>query len=436
MTVEDWAEIRRLHRVERMPIKAIARTLGVSRNAVRRALARDAPPKYERAAKGSVVDAVEPRIRELLREHPTMPATVIAERIGWDRSLTVLKDRVRQLRPHYLPPDPATRTSYDAGQRAQCDLWFPPAPVPLGAGQVGSPPVLVMTAGYSRMLFATMIPSRQAPDLICGHWLLLQRMGAVPKQLVWDNEAAVGSWRGGRPKLAEDFEAFRGTLGISVHQCRPRDPESKGLVERTNQYLETSFLPGRTFTGPADFNTQLDTWLTARANLRHHRGLGCRPQERWDTDRAAMLTLPPDHVVTAGLGWRASTRLPRDHYIRLDSNDYSVDPVAVGRKVDVRADLTTITVTLTDTSSGSPAGKVVARHERCWARHQTITDPAHRQAALTMAAAHRHALAATRRTGSDSPGQVEQRDLTAYDAAFGLTDDTTDHPVETLEGVA
>ena len=67
MSGEDWAEIRRLHRVEGMAIKAIARRLGVSRNAVRRALARDAPPKYVRARKGSIVDAVEPQVRELLR---------------------------------------------------------------------------------------------------------------------------------------------------------------------------------------------------------------------------------------------------------------------------------------------------------------------------------------------------------------------------------
>src|SRR5690606_30553034 len=110
---------------EGMAIKAIARRLGVSRNAVRRALARDVPPKYERPPKGSIVDAVEPAIRELLRKTPDMPATVIAERIGWTRSLTVLKDRVREIRPYYLPPDPATRTSYDPGHRAQCDLWFP-----------------------------------------------------------------------------------------------------------------------------------------------------------------------------------------------------------------------------------------------------------------------------------------------------------------------
>jgi transposase len=279
MTVEDWAEIRRLHRSEEMPIKAIVRKLGVSRNAVRRALAADAPPRYVRSPKGSAVDAVEPQIRALLVEWPTMPATVIAERVGWERSLTVLKDRVRQLRPEYLPPDPASRTSYSAGELAQCDLWFPPADVPLGAGQVGRPPVLVMVCGYSRWMSAVMLPSRQAPDLLAGHWLLLQRLGAVPKALVWDNEAAVGSWRAGRPKLTDAFEGFRGTLGIRVIQCRPADPEAKGLVERANGYLETSFLPGRTFTSSADFNAQLSGWLE-RANGRQHRALGCRGDGR------------------------------------------------------------------------------------------------------------------------------------------------------------
>ena len=81
--MEDWAEIRRLHRAEGMPIREIARVMGVSRNTVRAALASDGPPKYERPPAGSVVDAAEPRIRELLRAYPTMPATVIAERIGW-----------------------------------------------------------------------------------------------------------------------------------------------------------------------------------------------------------------------------------------------------------------------------------------------------------------------------------------------------------------
>jgi transposase len=403
MTVEDWAEIRRLHRSEGMPIKAIVRKLRVSRNAVRRALASDDPPKYSRPVKVSLADAVEPQIRELLAQWPTMPAPVIAERIGWEHSLTVLKDRVRVLRPLFIPPDPASRTAYAPGELAQCDLWFPPADVPLGAGQMGRPPVLVMVSGYSRWLSAVLLPSRQAPDVLAGHWQLLGALGATPRALVWDNESAVGSWRGGRPKLTQEFEGFRGTLGIRVIQCRPRDPEAKGLVERANGYLETSFLPGRRFSSPADFNTQLADWLP-RANARQHRALGCRPIDRLEADRAAMLALPPIPPV---VGWASSVRLARDHYIRLDSNDYSVHPAAIGRLVEVRADLATVTVTL--------AGRAVAEHARCWARHQSLTDPAHHQAAAAMRTAQHH---------SPPPGdEVERRSLTDYDAAFGLTDE-------------
>jgi len=160
--VEDWAEIGRLHWAEGMPIKAIARGMGCSKNTVRRALAADGPPRYQRASRGSVVDPVEPRIRELLAAWPTMPATVIAERIGWTRSLTVLKDRVRELRPAYLPPDPASRTAYAAGEVAQCDLWFPAITLPVGFGQTRSAarlPVLVMVTGYARWLAARLRPS-------------------------------------------------------------------------------------------------------------------------------------------------------------------------------------------------------------------------------------------------------------------------------------
>jgi transposase len=372
-------------------------------------LASDLPPRYQRPSRGSVVDAVEPKIRALLRETPTMPATVIAERVGWEHGLTVLKDRVRVLRSYYLPPDPASRTEYEPGHRVQCDLWFPPVSVPLGAGQEGSPPVLVMTSGYSRMRWAAIIASRRAPDLIAGHWQLLQVIGAVPRQLVWDNESAVGGWRRGKPTLTAEFEAFRGSLGIGVHLCRPRDPEAKGLTERNNGYFETSFLPGRTFTGPQDFNDQFVDWLV-RANARLSRRFGCAPAARWAADRDAMLGLPP---VPPAIGWTNRIRLPRDYYVRIASNDYSVDPSMVGRFVDVVADLTSVTITC--------AGQVVGRHQRCWARHQTLTDPAHRETAHRLA----HHAAAAREQRDHEAGQisVECRDLSVYDAAFGINDE-------------
>ena len=168
--MEDWAEIRRLHKAEGMPIKAIVRHLGVARNTVRAALASDVPPKYQRAGKRSLVDAAEPEVRKLLVVDARMPATVIAERIGWEHSLTILKDRIRQIRPEYAGLDPADRIVREAGESAQMDLWFPEPRIPVGFGQAAMLPVLVMTLTFSRFLSAVMLPSRQAGDLLaaCG----------------------------------------------------------------------------------------------------------------------------------------------------------------------------------------------------------------------------------------------------------------------------
>jgi transposase len=405
LNVEDWAEIRRLHRAERLPIKMIARTLGVSRNTVRAALASDGPPAYARRPVGSLADAAEPRIRELLQVFPTMPATVIAERIGWQHSIRTLSARVAELRPVYLPPDPASRTSYEAGEVAQCDLWFPEVELPVGFGQSRTAkllPVLTMVTGYSRWLSALLIPSRSAEDLFAGWWRLIAGLGAVPRLLVWDGEGAIGRYRRGGSELTADCQAFRGTLGTKVIVCKPADPEAKGLVERANGYLETSFLPGRSFTSPVDFNVQLGEWL-AMVNQRRRRALGCAPSDRIEADRRAMLSLPP---VAPATGWRSSTRLPRDHYVRLDSNDYSVHPAVIGRRIEVVADLDRVRV-LCD-------GRVVADHERIWAKHQTISDPEHVAAGKLL----RRERFSVVRPPADTDVQI--RCLADYDTALGV----------------
>jgi transposase len=339
-----------------------------------------------------------------------MPATVIAERIGWTHGLTVLKDRVRELRPAYLPPDPASRTAYQPGEIAQCDLWFPPVEVPVGFGQTRSAtklPVLVMVTGYARWLCARLLPSRCAEDLFAGWWQLLAQLGAAPRVLVWDGEGAVGKRRRRATVLTGQAQAFRGVLGAKILICNPADPEAKGLVERANGYLETSFLPGRTFSSPADFNAQLDQWI-AMVNQRARRVLGCAPADRIGADRTGMLPLPP---VAPQTGWRWSQRLPRDHYIRLDANDYSVHPAAVGRRVEVRADLERVGVYC--------EGMPVADHARCWARHQTLTDPAHLDAASRLRRQRRQ----LQRQPVQLELEVQQRRLADYDQAFGLDHD-------------
>lgn len=297
-----------------------------------------------------------------------MPATVIAERVGWTGSITWFRDNVRRLRPDRRPVDPADRVTWLAGDAAQCDLWFPPRKIPLEDGSKTLLPVMVITAAHSRFMLARMLPTRHTADLLLGMWELLSRLGAVPRRLIWDNESGIG--RGKRH--AEGVGAFTGTLAITLQRLKPYDPQTKGVVERRNGFFETSFMPGRGFTSPTDFDAQFTDWLTT-ANARVVRTIKARPVDRLEADKAAMLPLPP---VAPALGWVNRVRLGRDYYVRVDSNDYSVEPAVIGRFVDVHADLSRVQV--------RHEGRLVAAHDRVWARGMTVTDPAHVAAAKVL----------------------------------------------------
>ncbi len=92
--------------------------------------------------------------------------------------------------------------------------------------------------------------------------------------------------------------------------------------------------------------------------------------------------------------------------MRLDSNDYSVHPGVIGRRIEVTADLVRVRVHC--------EGRLVADHERSWAWHQSISDPAHLAAARAM---RRQRVTALR--PAPEP-EVQIRALADYDAALGL----------------
>lgn len=397
--MEDWALIRRLV-ADGVPQRRVAKDLGVGRSTVARALASDRPPKYERPAVPTSFTPFEPGVRQLLKDTPDMPATVIAERVGWTGSVTWFRDNVRRLRPEHRPVDPSDRLRWLPGDAAQCDLWFPPKKIPLEDGSKVLLPVLVITAAHSRFMVGRMIPTRHTADLLLGMWVLLQQLGRVPRRLIWDNETGIG--RGKRH--AEGVGAFTGTLATTLVRLKPYDPESKGIVERRNGFFETSFMPGRSFASPADFDAQFTDWL-AKANSRVVRTIKARPVDLLDADRAAMLPLPP---VAPAVGWVNRVRLGRDYYVRVDSNDYSVDPNVIGRFVDVHADLARVEV--------RHDGRLVAAHDRVWARGMTITDPAHVAAAKVLREQFQ-----LPRPAAD-PDEELGRDLADYDRAFGLID--------------
>jgi transposase len=393
--VEQWAEIRRLHYAKRLSIKEIARRTGRDRNTIRKALRSERPPKYSRPARPSKLDPFKEELHRLLGAEPRLPGKRIRELItglGYEGGKTILDDYLREVRPLFLPrPRTFQRTSYRPGALCQFDLWEPSREIPVGCGQTRRGYVVIGCLPYSRGGAGTLVFSKEAPDLLYGIGECLAKLGALPETLVWDREGALHAG-GGHP--SEPFAAFCGQLRVGWRFLEAKDPQSKGVVERLQGYAETSFEPGRSFANEIDFQEQLDRWFAERANVRFHRTLRCRPVDRLAEELTVMRALPermPD------VDRRLVTRIAPDPYVRVDANDYSLDPRLVGRRVELRVSQREILAASLDT------GELACRHRRSFARHRTIT-------------ALEHARALRELRGDPPEPEVELRPLARYDA--------------------
>jgi transposase len=393
--VEQWAEVRRLHFVRKLSIHEIHRRTGLHRETIRRALRSDEPPAYRRAPAGSKLDLFKDEIHRLLQADPKLPGVRVRELLeplGCTASKTVVDDYLREVRPLFSPrPRTFQRTVYRPGEICQFDLWQPRDEIPVGHGQTRRGWVVVACLGYSRAGAGVLVFSRETPDLLAGIAGCLQRLGGLPKVLVWDRQAGIHG-HAGRP--SEAFAAFCGQLKVDWYFCEPADPQAKGAVERLQGYAETNFEPGRAFANELDCQDQLDGWF-ARVNARTHKTLRARPVDRLADELEVMAPLPAPMPDPAR---RWTMRVPPDPHLRVDTNDYSLDPALVGRRVEAIVDQRTVTAIALDT------GEVACRHARVFARHRTIT-----------ALEHARALRAGRGAGSAQP-PVEIRPLARYDA--------------------
>lgn len=181
---------------------------------------------------------------------------------------------------------------------------------------------------------------------------------------MWDREGAIHAG-GGRPTDA--FACFCGQLGVGWVILEAGDAQAKGVLERSHRFMRSNFEPGRRFANPLDFQLQLDGWCD-RVNQRVHRTIRAVPVERLQEERDRMRPLPrqlPD------CDRRQVTRIPQQPYLRIDRNDYSIDPAFAGRRVELRVSQAEVAAIVLDT------GELACRHRRSFAGALTFTYSAH-----------------------------------------------------------
>jgi Mu transposase, C-terminal domain len=235
------------------------------------------------------------------------------------------------------------------------------------------------------------------PALLGG----LGRLGGLPAGLVFDNDAAiVASCARGMVRLVEPVVALLGQLAIKQIPLRPAFPEGKGFIERAIRYLETSFLPLRTFADIADLQSRPTGGVSRSPTSGALSGLSGSVADALLVEQAALRPLPrvwPD--VTERLEVRASS----DAFVRVGGVDYSVPPRLAGRRLSIAASVEEVRVFC--------GRDEVARHRRSWIKADVVLAGAHaRELRLARQA---QASLAVRDAGVQAP------DLTVYD---GLVD--------------
>lgn len=404
-SVHDWADVHRLHR-EGVSKAQIAKRLQMTRNTVARLLGLDEPPQYRRAAAPSLLDPFKDAVAAMLDEDASVPATVVLDHLrrdGYPGGVTILKDHLREVRPHFLAARAYQRTTYLPGEVGQSDWWHTGRQIPVGGGQTREAFGYLTTLPHSAAHAVVYSFARTMAELLPAILGCLCRLGGVPEILFIDNDsAAIASGKGRNAILHEEVAAVAGHLGLKIVVLEPARPESKGQVERTVEYLETSFLPLRRFESLADLQSQSDAWTAEVAHRRHHRRVGGRVGDALTVERGHLRALP---AVLPDVDRRTEVRVTKDGFVRVADVDYSVPPGLSGRRLQVRLSLTEVVAHL--------EGTEIARHQRSYVPADVVLAPAHVRA-LRMAREARSRLAS---------GDVElpEVDLGRYDALAGAT---------------
>src|SRR5271168_810624 len=300
LVVEKAVEIRVLSK-QGKSVRAIARTLGVSRNTVRRYLRSDWLPRYERGARPGKLDQFKHYITERVTAAAPewMPATVLLRELralGYAGGISILKDHLATLKP-VARPEPQIRFETDPGRQLQVDF----ATIRRGKDRLA---VFIATLGWSRASYVEFVTDERLETLLGCHERAFYFFGGVPREMLYDNMRTVVSDRDlygpGLHRYNRTFLDFAHHHGFVPRLCRPYRAKTKGKVERFIRYLRASFyVPLASRLSPEGLkvdrdtaNARAGTWLREVANARVHATTGEVPLVRLELERERLQPMP------------------------------------------------------------------------------------------------------------------------------------------------
>ena len=328
-------------------LRGIARDLNVSRWRVTRVIRQQQARRDDPAAgpihadlptpaapRSSMLDAFEPRIRQLLERYPNITATRMLEELqaaGYGGSYTILRQRVKALRPRPQKPL-VVRFETAPGAQAQVD-W---SVYEIDFSHEGPRWVNLFSylLGYSRRQYLCFTERQDFETTIRQHVLAFHHLGGLAATCLYDNmKTVVTRWEDEQPLYNTRFLSFATHYGYRPQACRPRRPETKGKVEKAFLYVETSLLNGRTFRSLEHLNEVTRWWLAQVADVRTHRTTNKRPLDAHAEEQPHLLPLPQRDYDTAQVVYRV---VDAEGLIRYAGNQYSVPWRWVGEVLPVR----------------------------------------------------------------------------------------------------
>lgn len=369
ITVEQWTQIREMYYTQHMSQRRIARTLGVHRSAVKRAIETRGGPRYQRStAYKSILDPFKVEICQLLESADgDIPITVIYEHLAqredtpqsprYHGSYENLWRYAHEVKSQLHPKEAYLQIETPAGLDSQCDWGKVDLVI---SGEPKRVSIFVLTLCYSRLSYAKLYFLERQECFFDGHCDAFEYFKGVPKQVTYDNlSTAVYKVLSGRNRIEqESFIRFRGEFPFAANFAAVGKGNEKGKVENAIQYIRNhAFGLSREFPTLKAANTHLYNWLVGNAK-RIHRTHKQVIAERHHSEMPHLSPLPKPMPLAGRL---VAAKVNKFSFVTFETNRYSVPVASAHQSVFVKALADKIVIVRND--------QVIATHDRLFSRH-------------------------------------------------------------------